>query len=133
MTAPLLRACRILPMRGVLPRAQLDQRSDLRNAIARATTFGRAMLPCVMPSATPHTGAVAAALFAGLFVVYNSDGRELQPVDSQPTKLAARALARDGVLTLDRDIAEKPALATRPSFQQDRQGHTRSAYSVVPS
>jgi hypothetical protein len=76
---------------------------------------------------------IALALFTGLVVIYNSNGRELQPVDSQPTKLAARALARDGVLTLDRDIAEKPALATRVSFQTDRCGHMRSAYSVVPS
>jgi hypothetical protein len=76
---------------------------------------------------------VALALFAGLFVIYNANGRELQPVDSQPTRLAARALARDGVLTLDRDIAEKPGLAERVAFQKDLQGHTRSAYSVVPS
>jgi len=76
---------------------------------------------------------IALALFAGLVLIYNSNGRELQPIDSQPTKLAARALARDGVLMLDRDIAEKPALASRVSFQTDRHGHTRSAYSVVPS
>lgn len=81
----------------------------------------------------PATGRVALALFAALVVIYNSNGRELQPIDSQPTKLAARALARDGVLTLDRDIDEKPALAARVSFQKDRQGHTRSAYSPVPS
>lgn len=78
-------------------------------------------------------GPVALTLFVGLVLVYNSNGRELQPIDSQPTKLAARALARDGVLTLDRDIAEKPALADRVSFQKDREGHTRSAYSAVPS
>jgi hypothetical protein len=89
----------------------------------------------MMPvSPTRRTGRVAAAaLFVALFVIYNANGRELQPVDSQPTRLAARALARDGVLTLDRDIAEKPGLAERLAFQKDRQGHTRSAYSVVPS
>ena len=88
-----------------------------------------------MTSASPtqSTGRVAVALFAALFVIYNANGRELQPVDSQPTRLAARALARDGVLTLDRDVAEKPALAERLAFQKDLQGHTRSAYSVVPS
>jgi hypothetical protein len=79
------------------------------------------------------TGLAALAIFAALVAIYNSNGRELQPVDSQPTKLAARALARDGVLTLDRDVAEKPGLAARLPFQKDRQGHTRSAYSVVPS
>ncbi|HKB49149.1 MAG TPA: hypothetical protein VKC57_15695 [Ktedonobacterales bacterium] len=76
---------------------------------------------------------MALALFVGLFAIYNANGRELQPVDSQPTRLAARALARDGVLTLDRDIAEKPGLAQRLAFQKDLRGHTRSAYSVVPS
>jgi hypothetical protein len=80
-----------------------------------------------------NTATIAVALFVALVFVYNSNGRELQPIDSQPTKLAARALAREGVLTLDRDIAERPALAARVSFQQDRNGHTRSAYSVVPS
>jgi hypothetical protein len=87
------------------------------------------MLPFRMPAAKLP----AVALFAGLVLIYNSNGRELQPIDSQPTKLAARALARDGVLTLDRDIAEKPGLSLRAPFQKDRQGHTRSAYSVVPS
>lgn len=81
----------------------------------------------------PPTASIALALFIGLVLVYNSNGRELQPIDSQPTKLAARALARDGVLTLDRDVAERPALAERVSFQRDRSGHMRSAYSVVPS
>src|SRR5258708_25053534 len=89
----------------------------------------------VMTSVPParRTGRVALALFVGLFAIYNANGRELQPVDSQPTRLAARALARDGVLTLDRDIAEKPGLAQRLAFQKDLRGHTRSAYSVVPS
>src|SRR5262245_1686556 len=88
----------------------------------------------MMTSSSPERiTRVAFGLLAGLLVIYNANGRELQPVDSQPTKLAARALARDGVLTLDRDIAEKPGLAARPSFQKDLAGHTRSAYSVVPS
>jgi hypothetical protein len=85
------------------------------------------------PAGFGRVAGPALALFAALFLIYNANGRELQPVDSQPTKLAARALARDGVLTLDRDVAEKPGLADRPSFQKDLQGHTRSAYSVVPS
>jgi hypothetical protein len=83
--------------------------------------------------AQPTATAIAVALFTGLVLIYNSNGREQQPIDSQPTKLAARALARDGVLTLDRDVAERPALAARVSFQKDRYGHTRSPYSVVPS
>lgn len=86
-----------------------------------------------MPPAKLPIAGVALALFAALVLIYNSNGRELQPVDSQPTKLAARALARDGVLTLNRDVVEKPGLATRLPFQKDRRGDTRSAYSVVPS
>jgi hypothetical protein len=83
--------------------------------------------------AQPTATSIAAALFIGLVLIYNSNGREQQPIDSQPTKLLARALARDGVLTLDRDVAERPALAARVSFQKARNGHTRSPYSVVPA
>ena len=79
------------------------------------------------------TRRAALALFAGLLVIYNLNGREIGSVDSQPTKLAARALARDGTLALDRDVADQPQLAPRPSFARDRDGHYRSAYSVVPS
>ena len=86
-----------------------------------------------MTSPTRGVRRGALALFAGLVLIFNANGRELQPVDSQPTRLAARALARDGVLTLDRDVAEKPALAERVAFQKDLRGHFRSAYSVVPS
>jgi len=67
------------------------------------------------------------------FLVYNTNGREIQSYDSQPTKFAARELALHGRLTLDAVVAESPALATRHSFQRDRAGHYRSAYSVVPS
>jgi hypothetical protein len=98
----------------------------------RFRRFWATHLQSMTPS-TPRPGRAALARFAGLILIYHANGRELQPVDSQPTRLAARALARDGVLTLDRDIAEKPGLAQRLAFQKDLQGHTRSAYSVVPS
>ena len=76
---------------------------------------------------------VAAALFAGLFVVYNANGREIGGSDSQPTKMAARALALRGNLLLDEDIRRIPQLAERGSFARDLQGHYRSAYSPVGS
>jgi hypothetical protein len=72
-------------------------------------------------------------LFALLVVIYNSNGREIQSYDTQPTKYAARELALHGTLTLDYVIATMPPLAERMAFQRDRWGHWRSAYSVVPS
>ncbi len=72
-------------------------------------------------------------LFGLLLVIYNSNGREIQSYDTQPTKYAARELALRGTLTLDYVIGTTPALAERMAFQRDRSGHWRSAYSVVPS
>ncbi len=72
----------------------------------------------------------AAALFVALVVIYNLDGREIGTVDSQPAKFTAREIAVQGTLTLDRVIAERPGLATRPAFARDRQGHVRSAYPL---
>ena len=82
---------------------------------------------------TQRVGKWAWFLFTMLFVIYNSNGREIQSYDSQPTKFAARELALHGRLTLDAVVAAAPALAQRSAFQQDRAGHYRSAYSVVPS
>ena len=77
----------------------------------------------------PPPGAWAAWLvFAVAFLVYNSNGREIQSYDSQPTKYAARELALHGRLTLDDVVASAPALAERHSFQRDLTGHFRSAY-----
>jgi hypothetical protein len=72
-------------------------------------------------------------IFLSAFLVYNSNGREIQSYDSQPTKFAARELALHGRLTLDAVVAAAPALAERSAFQRDRSGRYRSAYSVVPS
>jgi hypothetical protein len=66
-------------------------------------------------------------------LIYNSNGREIQSYDTQPTKYAARELALRGTLTLDYVIATMPSLGERMAFQRDRSGHWRSAYSVVPS
>jgi len=54
-------------------------------------------------------------------------------LDVSARKYAARELALHGTLTLDPVVAEFPQLAERHSFQRDRAGHFRSAYSVVPS
>jgi hypothetical protein len=72
-------------------------------------------------------------LFAGLFLIYNANGREMGTYDSQPTKFAVRELALYGRLTLDRVVARTPEYGNRAGFQRDLRGHYRSAYSVVPS
>ena len=76
---------------------------------------------------------VAVLLWVGLFAVYNANGREIGGSDSQPTKMAARALALRGNLRLDEDIRRIPQLAERASFARDLRGHYRSAYSPVGS
>lgn len=83
--------------------------------------------------AAARAGAWAWLVFAAAFLAYNSNGREIQSYDSQPTKFAARELALHGRLTLDAVVAEAPALGERAAFQRDLAGHWRSAYSVVPS
>lgn len=72
-------------------------------------------------------------IFAAVLLIYNSNGREIQSYDSQPTKFAARELALHGRLTLDAVVAAAPPLADRAAFQKDLSGRFRSAYSVVPS
>jgi hypothetical protein len=72
-------------------------------------------------------------IFVATLLIYNSNGREIQSYDSQPTKYAACELALHGRLTLDAVVAAAPALGERHSFQRDLSGHYRSAYSVVPS
>jgi hypothetical protein len=79
------------------------------------------------------TRRLALWLFLAALAVYNFNGREIASYDSQPTKFAARELALHGRLTLDAVVAEAPVLALRHSFQKDRDGRFRSAYSVVPS
>ena len=74
----------------------------------------------------------AGLLFLTLFAIYNSNGREIGGIDSQPAKFAARALVLEGTMTVDRDVRRAPPLAERPSFALDRNGHYRSAYSPVP-
>jgi hypothetical protein len=76
---------------------------------------------------------ISLALFAALVFIYNANGREIGGSDSQPTKLAARALALRGNLRLDDDVAKQPLYGERNSFAYDLQGHVRSAYSPIGS
>jgi hypothetical protein len=71
-------------------------------------------------------------LFLALFIIYNSNGREIGGYDSQPAKFAAVELATHGTLTVDPIVRRVPQYAERPAFARDRQGHYRSAYSPVP-
>jgi hypothetical protein len=68
-----------------------------------------------------------------LFLVYNSNGREIGSIDTQPAKYAARELALRGSLRLGHVVGERPGLGERPAFTRDRQGNWRSAYPVVPA
>ncbi len=87
----------------------------------------RAVIPGARIWARPRI--IAVLLFGCLFVFYNSDGREIGGVDSQPSKLAARQLVLHHTLILDNEIARVPGLAARVTFVRDRAGHFRSAYS----
>ena len=75
----------------------------------------------------------AAAIFAGLLVVYNANGRDIGNYDSQPTKYAARELLLRGTLTLNYVVGATPQLTERPAFVSTRDGSYRSAYSPVPA
>jgi hypothetical protein len=87
----------------------------------------------VAPPVSSRHRLIALALFVTLMVVYNANGREIGGSDSQPTKLAARALALRGNLLLDDDVARQPLYGERNSFARDLQGHFRSAYSPIGS
>lgn len=76
---------------------------------------------------------IAAALAALLFLVYNSNGREIGSYDSQPTKFAARELLLRGTLTLNHVIGAVPQYAERTPFVLCRDGQYRSGYSPIPA
>lgn len=78
-------------------------------------------------------GVRGAALFVGLLVVYNANGREVGNYDSQPTKYAARELLLRGTLALNYVVGATPQLTERPAFVAARDGRYRSAYSPVPA
>ena len=75
----------------------------------------------------------ALALFVGLFVLYNANGREVGNYDSQPTKFAARELLLRGTLALNHVVGATPQLRERPAFVPARDGRYRSAYSPLPA
>ena len=75
----------------------------------------------------------AATLFVVLLIIYNANGREIGNIDSQPLKFAAREVAVNGTVILDRVVSERPGLAARPGFARDRTGHYRSAYPLTPA
>ena len=82
-----------------------------------------------------HTGdlRVAGLIVLTLFLVYNSNGREIGSVDSQPNKYAARELLLRHTLALNHVIGATPELAQRHSFVLGIDGRYRSAYSPLPA
>lgn len=74
----------------------------------------------------------AILLFGALVVLYNSNGREIGAVDSQPTKFTARELAARGTFRLDRVVAGQPGLGHRTAFVRTY-GHYLSAYPLLPA
>jgi len=90
-------------------------------------------LPASRASGPRGNASAAVALAVVALVALNINGREIGSYDTQPAKFAARELALRHTLTLDRVVAAAPALAERPGFARSRDGHYRSAYSVVPS
>ena len=85
-----------------------------------------------MPGARTDAG-IAVLLAATLFVIYNSNGREIGSFDSQPTKFAARELLLRGTLSLNHVAGTSPALLQRHAFVLTADGRVRSAYSPVPA
>ena len=85
-------------------------------------------------TSTPSRARVRTALllFGGLLAVYNSNGREIGAVDSQPTKFTARELATRGTFRLDRVVALQPGLGRRTAFVRTY-GHYLSAYPLLPA
>jgi len=89
--------------------------------------------PAPRASGSGGNGLTVATLAIVTLMALNVNGREIGSYDTQPTKFAARELVLRHTLTLDRVVAAAPALADRPGFARSRDGHYRSAYSVVPS
>lgn len=81
----------------------------------------------------PSDPAIAALLAVALFLVYNSNGREIGSFDSQPTKYAARELLLRGTLSLNHVAGTAPQLLERHAFVLTPKGRVRSAYSPVPA
>jgi hypothetical protein len=78
-------------------------------------------------------GWIAVLLAGALFLVYNSNGREIGSFDSQPTKFAARELLLRGTLALNHVVGTSPLLLDRHAFVLTEHGRVRSAYSPVPA
>ena len=85
------------------------------------------------PMRRPSDRAVAALVALALFLVYNSNGREIGSFDSQPTKFAARELLLRGTLSLNHVVGTAPQLLERHAFVTTSNGRVRSAYSPTPA
>jgi hypothetical protein len=68
-----------------------------------------------------------------VFVCYNINGREIGSYDSQPARYTVYQLVAHRTVRLDSVVARQPPLGERVGFATSRDGHIRSATSVVPA
>jgi hypothetical protein len=80
-----------------------------------------------------RTRVLAAAVGFAVFACYNANGREIGSYDSQPAKYTVYQLIAKRTFILDSVVARQPVLAERVGFATSRDGHVRSATSVVPA
>jgi hypothetical protein len=80
-----------------------------------------------------RAGGLAAAIGLVVFVCYNANGREIGSYDTQPVKYTLYQLVAHRTFELDSILARRPALGERMAFALARDGHVRSAHSVLPA
>jgi hypothetical protein len=80
-----------------------------------------------------RAGILAACIAIAVFASYNANGREIGSYDTQPAKYTTLQLVAHGTFRLDSIVARRPELGQRMGFAAARDGHIRSAHSVVPA
>ena len=76
---------------------------------------------------------LAAAIGFAVFVCFNANGREIGNYDSQSARATVYQLVAHRTFTLDSVVARQPLLGERMGFAVSKDGHVRSAKSVVPA
>jgi hypothetical protein len=76
---------------------------------------------------------LAAAVGFAVLVCYNANGREIGSYDSQSARATVYQLVAHHTFRLDSVVARQPVLGERMGFAVSKDGHVRSAKSVVPA